>query len=44
MYRFNILVKYKKEERLYPVLEKVLDYYKSSTKVRIDIDFNPNQV
>lgn len=44
MYRFNILVKYKKEERLYPVLEKVLDYYKSNAKVRIDIDFNPNQV
>lgn len=44
MYRFNILIKYKKEDNLYKMLEKVIDYYKSNSKVKIDIDFNPNQV
>lgn len=44
MYRFNVIVKYKKEDNLYLVLEKVIDYYKSNLKVKIDVDFNPNQV
>lgn len=44
MYRFNIIIKYKNEDNLYPVLEKIIDYYKSNSKVKIDIDFNPNQV
>ena len=40
-YRFGILIKYKKEENLYPYLEKLLDYYKTNDKIKIDIDFNP---
>jgi len=44
MYRFNIIIKYKKEDKLYNTLEKVLDYYKSKSNIKIDIDFNPNQV
>lgn len=39
-YRFSIIIKYKKEDNLYPYLKKVLDYYKSNVKIRIDIDFN----
>lgn len=44
MYRFQIIIKYKKEDKLYPVLNEVVDYYKSNSKVKIDIDFNPNQL
>ncbi len=44
MYRFHILIKYKKEDSLYSSLEKMINYYKSKSKVKIDIDFNPNQV
>lgn len=40
-YRFGILIKYKKEDNLYPYLEKLLDYYKTNSKIKIDIDFNP---
>jgi len=40
-YRFGILIKYKKEDNLYSYLEKMLDYYKSNNKIKIDIDFNP---
>ena len=40
-YRFGILIKYKKEDNLYVFLEKILDYYKTNDKIKIDIDFNP---
>ncbi len=40
-YRFGIILKYKKEDNLYPYLEKVLAYYLSNDKIKIDIDFNP---
>lgn len=40
-YRFGIIIKYKKEDNLYPFLEKLLDYYKINDKIRLDIDFNP---
>ena len=44
VYRFGIILKYKKEENLYPALEKVLDHYKSNSKVTIDVDFSPNHI
>ena len=40
-YRFGILIKYKKEDNLYNFLEKILEYYKTNDKIKIDIDFNP---
>lgn len=41
LYRFNIIIKYKKEDTLYPVLEQLLNHYKNNNKVKLDIDFNP---
>jgi len=38
-YRFGIIVKYKKEDKLYEVLEQILDHYKSNSKIKIDITF-----
>ncbi len=43
-YRFQIIIKYKKEDKLYMTLNKIIDYYKSNNKIKIDIDFNPNQI
>lgn len=43
-YRFGIIIKYKKEEKLYQTLESMIDHYKSNSKVKIDIDFNPNSL
>ena len=40
IYRFSIIIKYKKEDNLYSYLEKVLDYYKSNVKIKVDVDFN----
>lgn len=44
IYRFGIILKYKKEENLKSTLEKVLEHYKGNNKIRIDIDFNPSQI
>ena len=44
IYRFGIILKYKKEETLKEVLNKVLEHYKGNVKIKIDIDFNPSQI
>ena len=42
IYRFGIIVKYKKDDKLYKILIKLIEHYRSNNKVVIDIDFNPN--
>ena len=44
IYRFQIVLKYKKEDNLHEVLNKLLEHYQTNSKVRIDIDFNPNSI
>lgn len=44
IYRFQIILKYKKENDLYPCLKNLLEHYKSNSKIRIDIEFNPNHI
>ena len=44
VYRFGIILKYKKEDNLYSALKKADEYYKSNPKVNIDIDFSPNSI
>ncbi len=41
IYKFGLIIKYTKDDTIYPYLEKCLEYYKSNSKVSIDIDFNP---
>lgn len=41
VYRFQLIIKYKKEENLYSVLSSLLEHYASNRNVKIDIDFNP---
>lgn len=41
LYRFNIIIKYKKEDNLYPALTYLQEHYKNINNVKIDIDFNP---
>ncbi len=40
-YHFGITIKYKKEENLYSYLKKLLEFYQTNAKIKIDIDFNP---
>ena len=43
-YRYNVLLKYKQDDLLIPLLNKILEHYKTNSKVKIDIDFNPSQM
>lgn len=42
VYRYGIILKYKREDSLYKVLSKLIEHYRKNTKVNLDIDFNPN--
>lgn len=44
IFRYNIILKYKKEMNIYNVLNKVIEHYKTDSKIKIDIDFNPSQM
>ena len=42
IYRYGIILKYKKEEELREVLLKIQKHYQTNTKIKVDIDFNPS--
>ena len=44
IFRYNIVLKYKRDLELYAILEKIVDHYKSNSKIKVDIDFNPSQM
>ena len=44
VYHFQIILKYKQEPCLMSTLKKLLEHYKSNSKVKIDIEFNPNHI
>ncbi len=42
IYRYGIILKYKKEDRLRSDLFRIKSHYKTNSKVRIDVDFSPS--
>lgn len=40
-YNFQIILKYKKEEKLYGSLNEVVKIYEGNSKVKVELDFNP---
>lgn len=44
IYRYGIIIKYKKCDNLNNILDKILNHYKTNSKIKIDIDFNPSQM
>lgn len=44
VFRYNIIIKYRKVDGLYEVLDKIIEHYKANSKIKIDIDFNPSQM
>lgn len=44
IYRFGIIIKYKKEEQLRLILEKVQQHYHNNKDVSVDVDFNPTHI
>ncbi|MDD6223813.1 MAG: primosomal protein N' [bacterium] len=41
VYRFQIILKYKQEEKLTMILNNIIEHYKANSKVKIDIVFDP---
>lgn len=41
IYRFQLIIKYKRDLNLYQTLHSLIEHYQSNSKVKIDIDFNP---
>ena len=44
IYRYNIILKYKSDVGLRGILNKIIEHYKSNSKIRVDVDFNPSQM
>ena len=44
IYRYQILLKYKNQDEIYFIIEKIIDHYKNQSKVNVDVDFNPLQL
>ena len=44
IFRYNIVLKYKNSKELYIILEKIIEHYKSNSKIKLDVDFNPSQM
>lgn len=44
VFRYGIILKYKKEDKLVEILKKIDEHYRSDQRIRIDIDFNPSQI
>lgn len=42
LFRFGIIIKYKKEEKMEGVLQSLVNHYKGNQTVKVDIDVNPN--
>lgn len=42
LFRFGIIIKYKKEEKMEEVLQSLVNHYKGNQTVKVDIDINPN--
>ena len=40
-YNFQVILKYKKDEKLYDVLNKLIKIYEGNNKIKVELDFNP---
>lgn len=40
-YNFQVILKYKKEEKLYVSLKELIKIYEGNSKIKIELDFNP---
>ena len=42
VYRFSIIIKYKKEDNLYQLLNNLNDHYRNNDKIDLEFDFSPD--
>ena len=41
IYYYQLILKYKYQDNIYEVLEKLVEYYATNNKVNLEVDFNP---
>lgn len=44
IYRYGIILRYKREDKLKDTLEKIICHYKGNSRIKIDVNFNPSQI
>jgi len=44
VYRFQCLIKYRKDENIFELLKRIDDFYKKDVKINIEIDINPIRI
>jgi primosomal protein N' (replication factor Y) len=44
IFRYHIILKYKKGDELRVLLKKIIEHYKQNKQLKVDIDFNPSQM
>ena len=42
IYRYGIIIKYKNDDNIREILDKIIEHYKNNQHIKIDIDFNPS--
>ena len=42
IYRYGIIIKYKNDDNIREILDKIIEHYKNKQHIKIDIDFNPS--
>ena len=40
-YNFQVILKYKKDEKLYNTLNQMIKIYEGNSKIKVELDFNP---
>ena len=40
-YNFQVILKYKKDDKLYNALNELLKIYEGNSKIKVEFDFNP---
>ena len=40
-YNFQVILKYKKDEKLYPALNSLIKLYEGNSKIKVELDFDP---
>ena len=42
IYRYGIIIKYKNDNNIKEILNRIIEHYKGNNTIKIDIDFNPS--
>ena len=44
LYNFEVILKYKKDDKLYSILKNIIKIYEGNNNIKIEMDFDPNNL